>query len=679
MAESKSLKQLKRERMTAKQRFSRLANSVMKSCKKMSADELMEAFNKVVLDADKVLEANEEVEIAWLEELEHVSTPKESMRDDIKRTVEEREQKLDDVEHFVQKVLWGNFGNSELTVALEAAEKECKRLLMSQPGLKLEVYELMLNHLEGLVKAAKEAVFRWSRWISDAERPDFQQRMRNIESLLPELISGKADLLQAKLEHNGSSDATLPPSPAIKLRPTALPRFDGNRRNFYLWKKEWEALQKQGEPTGSKEVRKFQLLDSLEERVARELRLPTYGTADEIFRVLGNRFGNKSAIALEIVEELQALPPVRGHQPRRVVDMIQVVEKALYDLSELGNTGALRNPLVTKSLESKLPENLKKEWLVCSAGEEEVASPEGRFDMLLKFLRSQEKIYEQLDQLRDDDSSKRERKIPQKHARTKATNSLGFQASCIVCGERGHRKKLYYCKKFKTLRVGEKREAVKKFGACVRCLEIHDGNAECKTTFLCKNEGCKDAQGLGHHYYLCPKVGSKEGDPRRLRPSPARAEGKRYTESQEEFLTSLPPDLAQRCRNVFCNSVSKTFSLTVPEQGLLAENDLKEFPVIMMILEVTANAGQKIGTLIDLASDTNYITHEAAGELDLRSEDVTLIVHGVGGMQVTVQTKRYLLKIRILWIGGGGTALGLLVSLGVVAVDVEIANLGERR
>ncbi|XP_048872855.1 uncharacterized protein LOC125744737 [Brienomyrus brachyistius] len=254
MAESKSLKQLKRERMTAKQRFSRLANSVMKSCKKMSADELMEAFNKVVLDADKVLEANEEVEIAWLEELEHVSTPKESMRDDIKRTVEECEQKLDDVEHFVQKVLWGNFGNSELTVALEAAEKECKRLSMSQPGLKLEVYELMLNHLEGLVKAAKEAVFRWSRWISDAERPDFQQRMRNIESLLPELISGKADLLQAKLEHNGSSDATLPPPPAIKLRPTALPRFDGNRRNFYLWKKEWEALQKQGEPTGSKET-----------------------------------------------------------------------------------------------------------------------------------------------------------------------------------------------------------------------------------------------------------------------------------------------------------------------------------------------------------------------------------------------------------------------------------------
>lgn len=51
----------------------------------------------------------------------------------------------------------------------------------------------------------------------------------------------------------------------------------------------------------------------------------------------------------------------------------------------------------------------------------------------------------------------------------------------------------------------------------------------------------------------------------------------------------------------------------------------------MMLLEVVANAGQKVGTLIDLASDTNYITHKAASRLNLRSEDITLIVHGVGG------------------------------------------------
>lgn len=65
------------------------------------------------------------------------------------------------------------------------------------------------------------------------------------------------------------------------------------------------------------------------------------------------------------------------------------------------------------------------------------------------------------------------------------------------------------------------------------------------------------------------------------------------------------------------------------------------------LLDVTANDGQRIGTLIDLASDTNYITHRAASKLNLRSENVTLVVYGVGGMKVSVATKRYLLRIRV--------------------------------
>ena len=93
---------------------------------------------------------------------------------------------------------------------------------------------------------------------------------------------------------------------------------------------------------------------------------------------------------------------------------------------------------------------------------------------------------------------------------------------------------------------------------------------------------------------------------RRPKSSPGAGGGKKRTEAQEEFLTSLPPDLAQRCRNVFCNTVAKTFNSATPERSLLTENGLEEFPVIMMILEVTANAGQKIGTLIDLASDNLF-------------------------------------------------------------------------
>lgn len=58
---------------------------------------------------------------------------------------------------------------------------------------------------------------------------------------------------------------------------------------------------------------------------------------------------------MEIIEDLERIPPVRSHQPRKVIDLIQAVEKALNYLIELKSTGAIKNPLVFRSIERKLP------------------------------------------------------------------------------------------------------------------------------------------------------------------------------------------------------------------------------------------------------------------------------------------------------------------------------------
>lgn len=86
--------------------------------------------------------------------------------------------------------------------------------------------------------------------------------------------------------------------------------------------------------------------------------------------------------------------------------------------------------------------------------------------------------------------------------------------------------------------------------------------------------------------------------------------------------------MADRCRKAF-TSKSTVAPHASSQSELLQRNGLSEIPVIMMLMKVTANAGQKIGTLIDLASDTNYITHKAAERLRLRSEKITLVVYGV--------------------------------------------------
>lgn len=587
MAETKSLEQLKAERTSAKRLFSRLANSVSRTHLDMCEEELKESFKNLSLQATKVMEANEDVEAALIAEAELDEEDEPALnpqqKADLEKTASECDQRLREGKALILKTLWASFGDPQTSLAFQVAETECDRVLSVQSCANLEAYDFMLNHLGELVKAAREAHVRWNRWAPSAEQKDLKSRLRELEVCLPKLVSRKAEFIQAKVEQDSerAGAAHSSPRPAIKLKPTSLPKFAGSKRDFHRWRKEWEALQKQGEPTGSKEVKKFQLLDSLDDKVAREFRLAAYNTAEEIFRVLENRFGNKATIALEIAEELQAMPPVRGHQARKIVELIQMIEKALYDLGELGDTGAMKNPLVTKSIESKLPESLKKEWLVYIADEKNAGVQQARFDKLLEFLKTQEAIYEQLEQLREDEPSRKESRSDPRHARTRATELSSDPAGCIVCGDSKHKKKLYFCKKFRTLKPSEKENVMRRLRACKRCLEIHEGAAYCKSTYLCRNLERKDQQTPEHHYYLCPYAETRRTPQKRTKTGSVG--GGKCTESQEEFLSKLSPELAQQCRDAFCNSAFRTLNSGAREQGLLTESGLQEFPVIMML------------------------------------------------------------------------------------------------
>lgn len=55
---------------------------------------------------------------------------------------------------------------------------------------------------------------------------------------------------------------------------------------------------------------------------------------------------------------------------------------------------------------------------------------------------------------------------------------------------------------------------------------------------------------------------------------------------------------------------------------------------------------------VDLASDTNYITHQASERLGLTGESISLVVYGAGTMMVKVETKRYLMTIKV-WTSRG--------------------------
>lgn len=177
-------------------------------------------------------------------------------------------------------------------------------------------------------------------------KKDFESHLRELEICLPKLVSRKAEFIQAKIEQDSERAVTAhsSPRPAIKLKPTSLPTFAGSKRDIHRWRKEWEALQKQGKPTGSKEVKKFQLLDSLDDKESFDLQL--------IIQQKKYSVSWRIALGIELLLplklwKLQAMLAVRGHQARKIVELIQMIDKALHDLGELGDTGGMNNPLVT--------------------------------------------------------------------------------------------------------------------------------------------------------------------------------------------------------------------------------------------------------------------------------------------------------------------------------------------
>lgn len=152
-----------------------------------------------------------------------------------------------------------------------------------------------------------------------------------------------------------------------------------------------------------------------------------------------------------------------------------------------------------KSIESKLPDNMKRDWLTLMVNPRNGVTPDNHFDSLLTFLKTQEEILEKLGV--SEKSEKKPTCLEKKHASTKSTRKGG----CVVCGDERHREKIFFCKRFRELRPGEKLNAVEKLGACKRCLICHAEDDECTHTYLCRNRDCKRGSSSDHHFFLCLK------------------------------------------------------------------------------------------------------------------------------------------------------------------------------
>ena len=458
--------------------------------------------------------------------------------------------------------------------------------------------------------------------------------------------------------------------PRIALAPMTLPTFSGDKRGYYQWRDKWARMQQMAEPTGSPELMLFHLLDSISDTVKKELRLDYCRDVNDVFRALQSCYGNVPQIVKEITTELQEFPAVRGNQPKETLQLIQAVEMAVHDLTDLQSVHVLQNQLVVDALERKLPMDLMRQWLAVKLNPLNGINDFNLFDGLLHFLRGQKEILMQQDLLlskrpvaakkgeqSQSRSKQRERggeNAPEKRASTKATVSgekdSSTQGPCAVCDEDGHAGKLFRCKTFRKMVATEKRAQAKKLKVCFKCLEAHEGS--CRRKFLCRNIDCKKGDDPpDHHFLLCLKSQpAKDIAPKERKKGGGAKGGEKEDQDRESRspaaqLESVSDEISLLKKEIAELKLAKTHKISTTV--CVGKRGPKVHPVLLMLMDVEAKRGGWVGALIDLASDTNYITHQAAKKLGLCGEPVTLVVRGVAGMETTVETKKYTVELKV--------------------------------
>lgn len=154
-------------------------------------------------------------------------------------------------------------------------------------------------------------------------------------------------------------------------------------------------------------------------------------------------------------------------------------------------------------------------------------------------------------------SDRSDKKYERKIASTRTTKKGEPDEVCGVCGDSGHNNKIFFCRKFKRLKLSEKKAVVKRLGACRKCLGCHDEGGYCRDTFLCRNKDCKREGGAPNHpFFLCPKGEVKRGEEGKS--GKDGKGGSKLTEEQEEILSELSPEMADRCRKAFTNKTTVT-------------------------------------------------------------------------------------------------------------------------
>ncbi|UYV75878.1 hypothetical protein LAZ67_13001645 [Cordylochernes scorpioides] len=319
---------------------------------------------------------------------------------------------------------------------------------------------------------------------------------------------GRDTLDQARSAQEGMSSCKLP-----KM---ALPVFDGTCLEWMGW---WSRFEMIHESAVLTEVEKFQYLVQLMKVGTRADRLvKSYPLTTEkypkVVKALQDQFGDKVILTEVYVRQLLKLVINNARKKTLTLEgLYDQVESHLRALESLGVTTQQNASFLYPLVESSLPEDLLRIWqrnALAGYGGDELELPitiDQRLERLLEFLRREVKGDQRLEYMKEGfgESSLR-RNYGQHIARMHAAQITEAKGRAIpLCLRCKGKHWIQDCAGWRSMTVTKRRDEIRKFNACFRCLRVGHVIATCRTQLRCSH--CK---GFHHTALHLPRRVSME-------------------------------------------------------------------------------------------------------------------------------------------------------------------------
>ena len=415
------------------------------------------------------------------------------------------------------------------------------------------------------------------------------------------------------LDHSASTaTARTGSSPSIvKLQKMSCPQFSGLARDFAQFKREFNSVVVvQGRSSVDIGYNLLNAIPAKHQHLINNIDLPNH---QEMMKALTDKFGCTRLVIDDVVSQMEKMKVVSTD--KGFIEFVEKLEKIDRDLEALNVTEEIANSTVIGKLEARLPTNISIDWSKVVAEKElDKKTSKDVYKQFLAFLKKSKARIEYLTADSRQSSGSTVRSVTQVNFVTGVTlvgntpfspkgppagdkkNSARNWKPCLACNVDGAtdltaiQHPMEPCAVWDSMSLKDREKKVK----CIK----HPFNSD-HTTQNCTVSGrrCKYCSQDSHHFLLCPKK------PVRSKTHVAR--------------------------------VSTNSAVTV--QPML--------PVMVQAQYVNGENSSKIGTLMDLCSTDDYVTHRYAELHHLPGEDVDLVVEGMGRQETFYHTKIYQVPI----------------------------------